>query len=281
MIELLALGPDGAVTDISAAAFHFPAGEWHLHGLTLDAGAHLLIVIRGTDANDFVLAGLVANAAKAEETTVTLAVPYLPGARADRGRPLGARVYAELINTVHADRVLTIDPHSPVMPSLVERIEDYPLGRFVRARLTHHLGGENEHPYSGVIAPDEGAAVRASAVARALHVPVFHGRKHRDFETGKLSGFSCEPLPETGRFLVVDDIADGGGTLVGLAEATGLGTDRLDLWITHGVFSGRAARLAGRFGTIHTTDSHPGHTNPDVAATIHPLTRLFVQETLS
>lgn len=280
MIELLALAHNGTLRRLDDAVFRFPAGEWHIKNVEFDHETPLAIV-RGTDAEDFIVAALFANLARSQGLGITLAVPYLPGARADRGRPLGARIYAELINSVHAERVLTIDPHSPVMPSLIEHISDFPLGRFVRSSLTRLVAGSHEHPYAGVIAPDEGAAVRASSVAQALHVPVFHGRKHRDFETGKLSGFSCEELPETGRFLVVDDIADGGGTLTGLAEATGLGPDRIDLWVTHGVFSRGAERLPEHFGTIHTTDSHPGHTNDAVGATIHPLDHLFIQEALS
>lgn len=281
MIELIGITPAGTTTHLGEALTQFPGGEWHVRDFDLEAGSTLLVVVRGANADDLAAAAIAADRARSEAATVVLALPYLPGARADRGRPLGARVYAEIANAVHADRVLTIDPHSPVMPSLLERIEDYPLGRFVRSQLSRLVAGEREHPYVGVIAPDEGAAARASSVAHALHVPVFHARKHRDFTTGKLSGFSCQPLPDSGRLLVVDDIADGGGTLTGLAEVTGLGPDRLDLWITHSVFSRGSERLRTHFGTIHTTDSHPGHTNPAVGATIHPLTPLFIQEAQS
>ncbi len=58
---------------------------------------------------------------------------------------------------------------------------------------------------------------------------------------------------------------------MGLAQATGLPKERLDLWVSHGVFSGRAAQITSAYGRIFTTDSHPGHRNPDVNATVIPL----------
>lgn len=42
---------------------------------------------------------------------------------------------------------------------------------------------------------------------------------------------------------------------MGLAEATGLPKERLDLYVSHGVFSGDAPKLHDHFGTIWTTDS--------------------------
>ena len=98
--------------------------------------------------------------------------------------------------------------------------------------------------YVGLICPDAGAAKRTEAVAEALALPVFYARKKRDFATGRLSGFACEPLPPEGRLIVVDDICDGGGTFRGLAEATGLAPQRLD----RRLFELHAPREAARRG---------------------------------
>jgi len=103
---------------------------------------------------------------------------------------------------------------------------------------------------------------------------VFKAEKKRDFETGQLTGFTCEELLE-GRYLVVDDICDGGGTFRGLAAATGLPKENLDLWVSHGVFSGAAGELNNHYGNIFCTDSHPGHTNPEVNASILPLASIL------
>lgn len=278
MIQMLT-HRDGITAPDDARAMTFPAGEQHIV-LGEDATGPLAVLVRGAGAEDMVAAAMAIDAAKRAGRRTALVIPYLPGARQDRGTPLGAEVYARLINAIGADRVIALDPHSPVMPSLIENLAIHPLPRLVRRVMTRRVADIRMSPYVGVIAPDAGATARARAVAAALSLPLFQARKHRDFATGKLSGFTCEPLPKTGRLLVVDDICDGGGTFAGLAAATGLGPDRLDLWVTHGVFSGRAAQLRDHFGQIHTTDSHPGHANPAVGAVIHPITPTLIREAL-
>ncbi|WP_349828588.1 phosphoribosyltransferase family protein [Brevibacterium litoralis] len=281
MIEFYARHAAGGIVPSTDTPMHFPAGEEHVRDTAEPEEQGFLVVVRGTDANEFVRAAMWTDLQQQRGHRVTLAVPYLPGARMDRGRPFGAGVYARLIDAVGADRVIALDPHSTVMPALVDGLVAYPAARLVDRFLGDGAtDGTRTSRYAGVIAPDAGAVARASETARHLGVPLYRARKTRDFATGRLSGFECEALPETGRFLVVDDICDGGGTFAGLAEATGLGPDRLDLWVTHGVFSGRAGRLREHFGTVHTTDSHPGFRNPEVGATVHPILPVLIQEAL-
>lgn len=258
----------------------FPAGEQHVKDHAPDTETPLCVLITGTDMNEYASAGMWIDAQHQRGHRVTALVPYLPGARQDRGRPFGAKVYADLINALGADRVIAVDPHSPVITQLVNNLEIYPIARLLRRSVGTKLAGEWTTPYVGVIAPDAGATDRTATVAKALHLPMYQALKHRDFETGKLSAFTCEALPEEGRLLVVDDICDGGGTFRGLADATGLPKERLDLWVTHGVFSGAADKLRDHFERIHTTDSHPGHARSGVATDIHPLFPTLIGEVL-
>lgn len=245
----------------------FPAGEHHFTlGPAAGQQEPVRVLITGSDANDYIKAGLWIDYAHQMGSRVEAVIPYLPAARADRGTPFGAKVYANLINSLDADQVICLDPHSPVITELVHNLKIIESAEVIATDLRIA-----QRKYVGVIAPDAGAVARAQKAAEALGVPLFRAAKHRDFATGKLSGFSCEQLPEAGRLLVVDDICDGGGTFRGLAQSTGLGADRLDLWVSHGVFSGKAARLRENFGAVFTTDSHPGHQNPDVNATIIPV----------
>jgi len=268
---------DGLLVPEDGGAMRFPAGE--AHAAPQDPGTGCCVIVRGTHAEDYLEAAMWVDAQRrAGAGRITLAVPYLPGARADRGTPLGAEVYARLVHLVAADRVVAFDPHSPVMPSLLEDLVVYPAWRIIRHALARRVADGWASEYVGVIAPDEGARRRAGSTARALGIPLLQARKHRDFATGRLSGFSVEPLPEAGKLLVVDDICDGGGTFLGLAGAAGIGPERLDLWVTHGVFSGRAERLREHYGQIHTTDSLPSAARADVGAHIHPLTATILQE---
>lgn len=182
-----------------------------------------------------------------------LVMPYLPGARADRGTPLGAKVYADFINSLEIDSIVCLDPHSDVAPALYNNLTVVPL-----AGLKHWLDLSGK--YAGVIAPDLGARKRAESVAEVLNVPVYQATKHRDFETRELSDFQCEELPHEGDFLVVDDICDGGRTFIQLADVLlpiKLSNDpALDLWVTHGIFSYNALpKLRSRYREVYTTDS--------------------------
>lgn len=266
MLTTFAQVPQGFTVRSAATAMTFPAGEAHIKTEASADEKPLYLYLTGADANEYMSAAMWIDYAHQGGHKITALIPYLPGARQDRGNPFGAQVYANLINSMAADEVVCFDPHSPVMPALINNLrvvgaEDV-IARAVKKALPE---------YAGVICPDEGAKTRTAITAEALGLPLFHAAKHRDFTTGKLSGFTCEELPSEGRFLVVDDICDGGGTFMGLAKATGLGPDRLDLWVSHGVFSGNAGQLTQAYGTIYTTDSHPGASNPDVAATITPL----------
>jgi ribose-phosphate pyrophosphokinase len=170
----------------------------------------------------------------------------------DRGAPLGAKVYADMINNMGIDRVICLDPHSDVAPALYDRLTVVGPESVIEPRIG----------LSGIIAPDLGARKRAEAVANLFALPVYQAGKVRDFNTGNLSGFECEKL-RYGRYLIVDDICDGGGTFIGLAEhlkaTQGILKHELQLWVTHGIFSKDAMlKLTDHFSYVGSTDSHPG-----------------------
>lgn len=253
-------GP-GFVAEPMFQGMYFPAGEAHVKLLAdkerKDVGPLTQIArINSADGNDLFELAMWADAVERRNELAILEIPYLPGARSDHTTEpvFGARVYADFINLMNLDRVICFDPHSPRMPALIQNLTVIDSTRLVRQHVVGKVDGVPQR-YQGVIAPDKGAIKRATDVARACHIPVFLAEKHRNKDTGKLSDFTCEPLPDEGKFLVVDDICDGGGTFMGLAEATGLGRDRLGLYVSHGVFSGAAYRLHQYYSEIWTTDS--------------------------
>lgn len=274
-IRFLSQVPKGWLTTSAIEPFQFPAGEWHLRLPEVGAETSKGAIVYGADVNDLVQLGLWADAMRQRGEKTVAYIPYFPAARADRGEPFGARVYAEIVNSFKLDEVVVFDPHSPVIVELINNVSVVTSARLIRQAIA---GGRpsnewtaKDNGYVGVIAPDKGAHERASAAAQHLHLPVFQASKTRDFATGKLSGFAIENLPEEGKFLIVDDICEGGGTFVGLAEAANLGPDRLDLWVSHGSFTGRAVENMKTFGTVYTTDSHPGASNPEIGAKVIPI----------
>jgi ribose-phosphate pyrophosphokinase len=237
----------------TATLSQMPGGEWHSKGSLLNSFE--VAVVCGGLPDDLIALLIWADAVKRDDGNTNLIIPYLPGARQDRrnhGEALSAKVYADLINKCGFSKVICLDPHSDVMPALIDNC--------IIAKLTDvvRMSSINFEEYVGIIAPDAGASKRAALVADNFKLPVFQALKKRDMATGKLSGFKCEPLPSEGKLLVVDDICDGGGTFKGLAKETGLNADRLSLWVTHGIFSKGAEDLWKYYGKIYTTNSHPG-----------------------
>lgn len=272
--------------------FTFPGGEAHIKGfdtLKVEDYEYFVADIRGHDPQDLFHLAMWANGldslgervyGSGNYPTKYVILPYLPAARADRGVPFGAEVYAQFLNSLFIDRFIILDPHSPVMPALLHNTEqiggecvtEYPFERIIRREIAR----KGDHPYVGVIAPDKGAVDRARRAAAVLKVPVYCAGKTRDFETGKLTGFHMEDeLPDEGVFLVSDDILDGGGTFSGLAEAIKASNPDvdLDLWVTHCVASRGFEHLKPWFGLIHTTDSyfHPYEGTPNFVQ-VHSIT---------
>jgi ribose-phosphate pyrophosphokinase len=269
--RFLAQVPQGWHVDSQVEAFQFPGGERHLRvpeNLTeKTTGA----VLYGADPADIIDLGMWADMARQRGERTVAYIPYFPAARADRGIPFGAKVYADIINSFKLDEVVIFDPHSPVITELVHNVRVVDSTRAVRRAVAGRARSAADNGYVGVIAPDKGAVARAEHVAAALHLPVFKATKHRVEATGKLSDFRVEELPAEGRLLVVDDICDGGGTFCGLAEAAGVERERMSLWVSHGIFSGKANQLRNYFSTIYTTDSHPGARREDVGAVVVPV----------
>jgi ribose-phosphate pyrophosphokinase len=256
----------GSVVASAHKIFQFPVGESHIN--FAPTATTQIAFLTGADGNDLMALAMWADAIHRynSELESILILPYLPGARADRGTPLGAKVYADFINSLDIDKIVTLDPHSDVAPALYDRLHVVSLDQLpIWNHLIHPDRPMNGIVFNwevdGIIAPDLGARKRAEAVAAKLEVPIFQAMKHRDFRTGELSGFSCEPLPRTpGRhFLLVDDICDGGGTFLGLADTLNLLPENLGLWVTHGIFSNDAEmKLVEKFNFLASTDSHPG-----------------------
>lgn len=231
------------------------------------SGSHLRVVMDSpTEFNLAMMVGdYLVNAGP--NNNVHLVMPFAPGARQDRRNKTGdvlfaAKYYANIINSIGFDKVTIVDPHSEVMPALINSVQIVTAGDVI-------LNNKKVlRTYDGVIAPDAGAAKRAYGVAEVLGVPVYQAWKHRNVANGALEGFGCQPLC-FGTYLMVDDICDGGGTFMGLAshiqETDGRDQEIvLDLYVTHGIFQKGLRDLKTKFGQIITTDSLGQYESPDV-----------------
>lgn len=215
------------------------------------------LLLRPKSMQTFIAALMLAQAFKLRRKDVpALVLPLPPGSRQDRLNDKGdylftARWVAEAINQCTFPKIAVLDPHSDVLPGLLDRVVVFP--------CAFNSLGWNVHPskYLGVIAPDGGAIKRAHVLARQNGLQVFHAWKSRDVSTGALSGFGVETL-KPGHYLVVDDLCDAGGTFIGLAQKLRESGCTADLFVTHGLFTKGTQALLDCYQRVICTDSTVG-----------------------
>lgn len=231
--------------------FRFPGGEIHMkHDPETYTGKEIALITGRVDIEDLMKLQMWAEVVCSQGGDANAVIPYLPAARADRGIPSSGELYANMINAADLKKVICFDPHSAAAARFYTNLNvvmpDIIADHFARSL------------YTGVIAPDVGASERAEIIADVLEVPIYYAGKTRDFQTGGLTGFvSPDGIDYGGSYLIVDDICDGGGTFNGLADqmkADGF-NGKLDLYVSHGIFSKGLDELANRFRTIYTADT--------------------------
>ena len=230
----------------------FPGGEPHIKVPLLTEDALLYLKLRNW--NDVGFAALLIDALERQRRLARVFIPYFPAARQDKtdGRAaLSLQVISRLIGT---GPVCVFDPHSA---KLLEHVS------VARVFMPVDLEVPVKPDVVGIIAPDAGAESRAVQFRDRFYpeLPVLMASKSRNQQTGSLSNYQLPVLERAGRYVIVDDICDGGGTFNLLAEtfaqrATELPSPcALDLFVSHGLFSKGLEAISPVIGHITTTDS--------------------------
>lgn len=262
--------------EIEFQSFTFAGGEPHIKiNPDFDTTQPVTVTHRLNSFYDLGILCLAADALMRMEVELAqLVIPYFPSARQDRvmikGEPLSVKVYADIINGLGFKKVTVFDAHSEVTPALLNHCNAVPNHHFVQ-EVIKQIGME---PL--LVSPDGGALKKIYKVSEFLNgLDVLECSKHRDVKTGKLEGFKVYSDDLNGRdCLVVDDICDGGGTFIGLAEELKRkNAGKLYLAVSHGIFSKGVAHLTTCFDHIFTTNSfkeldHTGVTQIQLTQTI-------------
>lgn len=254
--------------------FQFPGGEWGVKWTEFDAEDefnfdlfYMKVLARINSGNDLIKLLTLVNAGRNKKIHFCVTIPYFPGARQDRisnpGEPLTAKVYADVINS-QVDAVEIVDPHSEVTPALLNNCEIIPVSDILKKIVT-------EYNYDTILIPDAGATKRMFSyyfpdLEFNKQLNFVQCLKKRDTETGKLSGFKVvDNVKDGANCLIVDDICDGGGTFIGLANELAVvqpTVDKMGLYTTHGIYSKgmepllrSADNIDGVFDEVFTTDS--------------------------
>ncbi len=180
-----------------------------------------------------------------------LVIPYLLGARYDRlmlpGDSIDLKVVADLINSCAFDKVYLYDVHSDVALLLIKNAIGI---------TNKNLVEQYDKADAVLICPDAGAAKKVGKYFdwNANIKSIVYCSKNRDLATGKLTLEVLEPSEcENKNCVIVDDICDGGGTFLAIAEK--IKPAHLTLIVTHGIFSKGFETLEKYFQEIIVSDS--------------------------
>jgi len=253
---------------INFEKFVFSGGEPHIKiQPDFDTEQPVVITTRIRSFEDMGFLMLAVDALRRMQVKqISAFIPYFPAARQDRlmvqGEPLSVKVNAQLINSLGLDQVYVFDPHSEVTPALLDKVEVIYNYEFIR-QVVAMQSKEN----LVLISPDGGALKKIYKLSEQLGgIPVIECSKVRDVTTGKLKSFTVYADDLKGRNgLIVDDICDGGGTFIGLAQSLKeKGVESLSIAVSHGIFSKGTDILSPYFEKIYTTNSFNDNEAPGV-----------------
>ncbi len=241
---------------IDFETFTFSGGEPHIK-IKEAVSEPVTITQRITNFNDLGFILLATDALRRMNVKeISLFIPYFPAARQDRvmvsGEPLSVKVYADIINSQHYEKVTVFDPHSEVTPALLNNVEVIHNHEYVQQCL------ESIKDDIVLISPDGGALKKIYKLSTYLGgIEVIECSKKRNVQTGELSGFTVYADDLKGKTgVVIDDICDGGGTFLGLGKALkAKNVGDVHLVVSHGIFNKGFEQLESIYKTIFTTNS--------------------------
>ncbi|HNR68522.1 MAG TPA: ribose-phosphate pyrophosphokinase [bacterium] len=176
-------------------------------------------------------------ARRASANRITAVIPYYGYARQDRkDQPrvaISAKLFANLIVTAGANRILTMDLHAPQIQGFFDIPLDHLYGASVFIEHVHKL----RIPDLIVVSPDIGGIRLARSYARRLGVDLAmldkRRIKHNECEVTNLVGSVADK-----NVLIVDDLVDTAGTLInGVQVLKKAGAKGIYVATTHAILS--------------------------------------------
>lgn len=250
--------------EIEFDTFKFSGGETHIRlsdKIDYSKVDNVVMTHRIRSGDDIMLMMLAREALdQLGVKSVDLVLPYIPYGRQDRvcnkGEASSLELISALINGMCFDHVVTIDPHSKATNKSIKKLIELPVWEYVRDAVSEI---ESEDTINKVIlvSPDAGSAERVKKIGEKIGRDVIYCEKTREPKTGKLNGFKInDGVCGSNKYLIVDDICDGGGTFLGLRiEFSKFYCTDVSLYVTHGIFSKGIDLLYESFVNIFTTNS--------------------------
>lgn len=277
--RVFSLGANDALAQKIAESLGMPLGQVKYRAFS-DGEQHVQFLenLRGKDvfliqptnppAEHWIRLLLAIDAAQgASARDITAVIPYFGYSRQDRKarprEPISARMFAEALESVGADRVLTMDLHNDAIGGFFREANvDY---LYARPVFINHFKKYFKDALASddlvVVSPDAGGVVRAQSYARRLMKSADLAIIHKEREIpNKVARMKLIGEVKGKVALIVDDMADTCGTLARAADLlVENGASEVYACTTHGVLSGDA------IATIENS----------------PIKRLFITDTIS
>jgi ribose-phosphate pyrophosphokinase len=196
---------------------------------------------------------------------IHLYTPYFLGSRSDRKFEEGSNNYLKsvicpIINSLNFKSVTVMDPHSDVLEACLNNFNKINNFALVDDALSYIIG-EGEEDQIVLVSPDAGAYKKVFDVAKEFNIEkIITATKVRDMKTGNILHTEIPVLDQHNdlKYIIIDDICDGGRTFVELAKAIKAGrtTAKIYLIVTHGIFSAGYDQLSEYVDRIYTTNSY-------------------------
>ena len=224
---------------------HFSDGESRVEVMDNVRGRDVFIIQpTSTPVNEHLMELMVMIDAmrRASAARVTAVIPYFGYSRQDRKPrsarvPITAKVVANMLASVHLDRLLTVDLHA----DQIQGFFDIPIDNVYASPILLANVWQQGYPNLLVVSPDVGGVVRARALAKRLgdaDLAIIDKRRPKANQSevmniiGEVEGMNC---------VIVDDLVDTAGTLCKAAAALmDAGAESVAAYCTHPVLSGAA-----------------------------------------
>ena len=242
----------GKVKQIDIKFVRFGNNEVNSFPLESVRGQNIFIIGSGSNyhgsINDNIMTmlGMVRACRDASAKEITVITPYFGYSRSDKKdmarSPIMSKLVCDFFKTAGATRLITLDLHSA-------QIQGFFDGPFDNLYAIDYLVNKIKKDYEGctfiVISPDAGGVRRVQSWALKLKAECSFLVKSRDHS--KISTITrqkmADKLDVSGKtVLLVDDMADTMGTMVGAARILKeeKGAKNVIAVVTHGIFSGAA-----------------------------------------
>ncbi len=190
---------------------------------------------------------------------ITAVLPYYGYARQDRKDkprvPISAKLVADLLQAAGVDRVLTMDLHAPA----IQGFFDIPVDHLLAAPVLLDWIDQQKYADLVIVSPDAGGVERARFYAKRLGADLAIIDKRRvEANVAETMNVIGEVWDRT--CVIVDDMVDTAGTLVGSVKALKeKGARSVVACFTHAVLSGPAMERLGvsEIEKVVVTDTIP------------------------